>query len=152
MSNCLFCNITQKKEDASIVYEDDLCMAIMDIFPLGEGHILVLPKQHGVLIGELDDKTQSHLFTVGSRLVEAQRKAGFGVKGTNFLLNDGKAANQTVPHIHLHLIPRKRGDLITAIPKIALHITGLFGKSTKRETLNRQAAAIKQYLPSSLIS
>ncbi|UZE95172.1 HIT family protein [Alkalimarinus alittae] len=147
MSNCLFCNITQKKETSSIVYEDDICMAIMDIFPLGEGHILVLPKQHAVLISELDTATQSHLFTVGSKIVEGQRKAGFGVKGTNFLLNDGKAANQTVPHIHLHLIPRKKGDLITAIPKLALHITGLFGKSTKRDKLNRQAKAIKQHLP-----
>jgi histidine triad (HIT) family protein len=148
MSSCLFCDITQKNEASSIVYEDDVCMAIMDIFPLGEGHVLVLPKQHGVLISELDKSTQSHLFTIGSQIVEAQRKAGFGISGTNFLLNDGKAANQTVPHIHLHLIPRKKGDLLTAIPKIALHITGIFGKSTKRDKLNNQAEAIKQHLAS----
>ena len=146
MSNCLFCSITQKKEASSIVYEDDLCMAIMDKFPLGEGHVLVLPKAHGVLINELEKTTQAHLFSIGSQIVEAQRKAGFGVKGTNFLLNDGKAANQTVPHIHLHLIPRKKGDLLAAIPKLALHVTGLFGRSAKRDTLSQQAEAIKQHL------
>lgn len=121
-------------------------MAIMDIFPLGEGHVLVLPKQHGVLISELDISIQTHLFAIGSQIVEAQRKAGFGIKGTNFLLNDGKAANQTVPHIHLHLIPRKKGDFLKAIPKLALHVTGVFGKATKRETLDRHAALIKQHL------
>lgn len=147
MSSCLFCSITQKKEASSIVYEDDLCMAIMDVFPLGKGHVLVLPKKHGVLISELDKSTQSHLFSVGSQIVEAQRKAGFGIEGTNFLLNDGKAANQTMPHIHLHLIPRKRGDFLKAIPKLALHVTGLFGIRTKRETLNQQADLIKQHLP-----
>ncbi len=146
MSNCLFCSIIQKKEAASIVYEDSLCMAIMDIFPLGEGHVLVLPKQHAVLISELEKSTQAHLFTISSRIVEAQRKAGFGIKGTNFLLNDGKAANQTVPHVHLHLIPRKKGDFLTAIPKLALHVTGLFGKRAKREKLNQQAGRIKQHL------
>ena len=146
MSNCLFCSITQKKEASSIVYEDDLCMAIMDVFPLGTGHVLVIPKKHGVLISDLEKSTQAHLFTIGSQIVEAQRKAGFGVKGTNFLLNDGKAANQTVPHIHLHLIPRKKGDFVTAIPKLALHVTGLFGRRTKRETLNQQAKVIKQHL------
>lgn len=146
MSDCLFCDITQKREASSIVYEDDLCMAIMDVFPLGEGHVLVLPKQHGVLLSELNKDTQAHLFTIGSQIVDAQRKAGFGVKGTNFLLNDGKAANQTMPHIHLHLIPRKKGDILKAIPKLALHITGVFGVRTKRETLNRQAALIKQHM------
>lgn len=146
MSDCLFCRITQKKESSSIVYEDNLCMAIMDIFPLGEGHVLVIPKQHGELINELAPPVQEHLFSVGTRIVDAQRKAGFGIKGTNFLLNDGKAANQTVPHIHLHLIPRKRGDFITAIPKLALHVTGMFGLSTKRTKLDLQAKAIRQHL------
>ncbi len=146
MSDCLFCNIAQKKLDSSIVFEDKQCIAIMDIFPLGEGHVLVIPKQHGVLLNELDQVLQSHLFSVGSKIVNAQRAAGFGVKGTNFLLNDGKAANQTVPHIHLHLIPRKKGDFIKSIPKLALHVTGLFGLSTSRTKLNKQANAIKQHL------
>lgn len=146
MTDCLFCRIVDKKEDASIVYEDEHCMAIMDLFPLGEGHTLVIPKQHGVLLNELNHNIQEHLFSMGTKIVNAQRSAGFGVQGTNVLLNDGKAANQTVPHIHLHLIPRKKGDFIKAIPKLLLHITGLFGRKTSREQLNIQAAAIKQHL------
>jgi len=146
MSNCLFCDIAEKKEQSSIVYEDELCIAFMDIFPLGMGHVLVIPKKHGVLLNELDQNLQSHIFSIGNKIVSAQRKAGFGVKGTNFLLNDGKAANQTVPHIHLHLIPREKGDFLKAIPRIALHVTGLFGRRTSREALNAQAKLIREHL------
>ena len=146
MSNCLFCNIAEKKEQSSIVYEDELCLAFMDIFPLSAGHVLVIPKKHGVFLNELDQNLQSHIFSIGNKIVSAQRKAGFGVKGTNFLLNDGKAANQTVPHIHLHLIPREKGDLLKAIPRIALHVTGLFGRKISRDELNTQAKLIREQM------
>lgn len=141
-SACIFCQISSKHEEASIIYEDDEFIAIMDAYPLTNGHCLVIPKKHVVRLESLNAKSRAKLFNIGHKVIEAQKLAGFGVNGTNLLINDGKAANQTVPHLHLHLIPRENGDLIKSIPKLFLHLTGLFGLKTSRKILNNQAKQI----------
>jgi histidine triad (HIT) family protein len=146
MSHCVFCRIASGSEEASIVFEDDEFIAFMDAYPLTTGHCLVVPKRHCERLDELNQKTRAKLFNIGNKIVEAQKKAGLGIQGTNLLINDGKAANQTVPHLHLHLIPRESGDLFRSIPKLFLHISGLFGFKTKRSTLDEQAELIRQHL------
>jgi histidine triad (HIT) family protein len=141
--DCLFCKINQGEESSVTVYEDDICKAFMDIFPLGEGHVLVIPKGHAERLEQLEQATQGHLFKIANYIIEAQREAGFGNDGTNLLVNDGKAANQTIPHAHIHLIPRKKGDLFTSAWRIALHISGFFGFKTRQSILEEQAAAIR---------
>lgn len=121
-------------------------MAFMDIYPLGEGHVLVIPKSHACRLEELDNATQSHLFDVANRIIEAQRRAGYGTEGTNLLINDGKAANQTIPHVHIHLIPRKRGDLIQSAFRLLVHVSGYFGFRTRQDTLLKQAERIRTQL------
>ena len=143
---CIFCKIVSKVESASIVYEDDEFLAFMDAYPLTIGHCLVIPKTHVVRLESLNAKARAKLFNIGHKIIEAQKKAGFGVQGTNLLINDGKAANQTVPHLHLHLIPRESGDLLKSLPKLFLHITGLFGLQTSRIKLNIQAEQISNHL------
>jgi histidine triad (HIT) family protein len=145
MSHCIFCQIASKEEAASIVYEDEFFIALMDVYPLTNGHCLVIPKKHHVRLEELTAKHRAKLFNIGHKIIEAQKKSGLGINGTNLLINDGKAANQTVPHLHLHLIPRERGDLIRSIPKILLHISGIFGLKTSRKKLDNKAAIIKEH-------
>lgn len=123
-------------------------MALMDIHPLGEGHVLIIPKQHAKLLQEVSAEHQAHMFELADKLVKAQRLSGFGTEGTNILINDGKAANQTVPHCHIHLIPRKKGDIIGSIIRVTLHITGLFGFASNRKALDAQASAIRSHLAS----
>lgn len=142
MSQCIFCRIIQGEEPASTIYEDDRFLVIMDAYPLTEGHVLVIPKAHCERINQLKASERNKLFALGHKIVNAQKEIGLGIKGTNILLNDGKAANQTVPHVHLHLIPRNSGDLIRSLPKLLLHITGLFGLKTSRKKLNLLAKAI----------
>lgn len=114
-------------------------MVIMDAYPLTQGHALVIPKRHVQRLCELTHTEQQGLFALGHEVLEAQKRCGWGLLGSNLLLNDGKAANQTVPHLHLHLIPRKPRDLLSALPKLALHISGLFGFDINRRKLDRQA-------------
>lgn len=140
---CLFCKINQGTESSVSVYEDNICKAFMDIFPLGEGHILIIPKGHAIRLEELEQSVQGHLFRIANHLIEAQREAGFGNEGTNLLINDGKAANQTIPHAHIHLIPRKSGDLFHSVWRVALHISGFFGFRTNSAKLEEQAVAIR---------
>ena len=139
---CIFCQIASKREQASVVYEDDGFIAFMDAYPLTNGHCLVIPKNHLIRLDSLNSKDRAKLFNIGHKIIEAQKSVGLGVNGTNLLINDGKAANQTVPHLHLHLIPRENGDLIKSLPKLFLHITGLFGLKTSRKKLDSQAKLI----------
>lgn len=145
MTSCLFCQIVAGNEEASIVYEDDEFLALMDAYPLSTGHCLVIPKRHHERLDELTSKSRAKLFNIGNKIIDAQKKAGLGVNGTNLLINDGKAANQTVPHLHLHLIPRESGDLVRSIPKLILHISGLFGLRSRRSVLDKHAKDISQH-------
>ncbi len=125
-------------------------MIIMDVYPLTDGHCLVLPKKHAIRLNELEKPIRRRLFELGYAVAESQKQSGLGVDGTNILLNDGKAANQTVPHLHLHIIPRKHGDLLKSLPRLVLHITGLFGLKRKRAVLDMQAKLLKATLPRDL--
>lgn len=146
MSDCIFCQIIAGNERASVVYEDDSFIAFMDAYPLTKGHCLVIPKRHYERLEELDSQTQAQLFNIGNRIVEAQKQVGLGINGTNLLINDGRAANQTIPHLHLHLIPRESGDLLRTIPKLALQLSGLFGIQAPRASLDELALQIKQHM------
>lgn len=146
---CIFCQIAQGALPASMVHEDDQCQAFMDIHPLGRGHVLVVPRQHIVQSTDTDPAMTAHLFAVAHRILAAQRELGWGLDGTHLLLNDGRAANQTVPHMHVHVIPRERGDALRSIGRLALHVTKVFGPATRRAELDRQADLLRQCLQNS---
>lgn len=145
--DCVFCQILAGQVPASKVHDDGICLAFMDIHPLGRGHVLVIPKKHAVQLTELSEQESLHLFKIGNRILHAQRSLGWGVEGSHLLLNDGPAANQLVPHIHLHIIPREPKDTIRTLGKLALHLTGLMGFARKRDALNAEAAQIHRALP-----
>jgi histidine triad (HIT) family protein len=149
MSNttqCIFCKIIDGKEEASIVYEDEMFMVLMDAYPLTEGHVLIIPKTHCVRLHEMQATQQAALFELADRVMKAQRACGLGTEGCNLLLNDGKAANQTIAHLHLHLIPRVPHDFLKALPKLVLHLTGNFGFRRNRKKLDDLAQRIENEL------
>lgn len=141
-TDCVFCRIITGQEHSAQVYADELCVAFMDIYPLGEGHVLLIPRQHVGQLHELDEATRTHMFAVFDRLLAAQRRAGLGLEGTNLLVNDGKAANQHIPHAHMHLIPRRPRDGVRFLYRLFLHVTGIFGFARPMDGLRRQAAGI----------
>lgn len=110
MSDCVFCGIVAGTAPAHRVYEDDVTCAFLDIRPITRGHTLVIPKRHATDLSELDAETGADLFRVGHRIARAVQGPGFGADGANLLINDGKAAFQTVGHVHLHVLPRNHGD------------------------------------------
>lgn len=140
--DCLFCKIAAGSEDCARVYQDEHCFAFMDIHPLGQGHVLLIPRQHVEKLDQLPAATRRHLYQVFDELLAAQRRAGFGIEGSHLIVNDGKASNQHIPHAHLHLIPRKRGDGLGFGWRMFLHLTGLFGPRTGQDILQAQAHAI----------
>ncbi len=142
---CVFCQIVAGELPVSKIYEDENFLVIMDAYPLTPGHALIIPKQHQQYLDGITPENQHRLFELGSTLMKSVGKAGFGEGDSNLLLNDGKQANQTVPHIHLHVIPRSKHDFLKNLPKLILHVTGLFGIQTKRAKLDEHAKSIRDH-------
>jgi len=107
--DCVFCRIVEGSERAVKVYEDDLCIAIMDIAPVNRGHLLVIPKRHYETIFEMPLKEASHVFGVACLMAKAVKRA-VNAEGVNILQNNGRAAWQHIFHVHVHVIPRWSGD------------------------------------------
>jgi len=143
---CLFCRIATGYEPASKVYEDEHCLVFLDLFPIREGHVLVIPKQHGVLLEDLDSEVRAHLIQVCEKVMRAQKGADSGIKAHNLMLNDGKAANQHIPHVHFHLIPRKGGDVLAVILGLVLRMKNIFGQAARRRRLDEMASLIARHM------
>ena len=131
---------------ASFVHQDHLCVAFMDINPMSPGHVLVVPREPVATLTELPPETVSHLMAVAVRVGDAQRKA-LGSLAQHILINDGKAASQSVPHVHIHVIPRYRNDVVKVTCSMLLHVTTLmlppYASKSKRARLDFVANKIK---------
>ncbi|STZ61019.1 HIT family protein [Mycolicibacterium tokaiense] len=111
--SCVFCAIVAGAADAIRVYEDDDYLAFLDIRPIVRGHTLVVPKTHSVDLTDTPADTVAGLVRVGQRIGQAARHSELAADGNNIVINDGKAAFQTVFHIHLHVAPRLDGDKLS---------------------------------------
>lgn len=112
MEDCIFCKIVAGKIPCTKVYEDDVALAMMDISPLNRGHLLVVPKEHFGNIVEIDPGLYGHICSLTCTISKAVQTA-LNPDGMNVQQLNGKAANQVVPHLHIHLVPRWEGDGIT---------------------------------------
>ena len=106
---CVFCRVLAGELPASIVHEDDRCVAFLDLFPVHEGHTLVVPRQHVPDLRHCPGDLAGHLFVVARDLAPAV-VAATGADGFNIWTAAGHAAGQTVFHLHLHVLPRFKGD------------------------------------------
>jgi histidine triad (HIT) family protein len=110
VGECIFCQIIEGKVAASVVHRDDVVMAFMDIRPVNTGHVLVVPLRHFAEMSDMDEETGMKLFQVTMRVQKSVRASGVRCEGINLFLADGEAAFQEVFHVHMHIIPRFRGD------------------------------------------
>ncbi len=105
---CLFCEIIAGKAPAYFVYEDETHVAIMDKYPIYRGHTLVIPRKHHEKILDMSTESVVTLFSkiipIARGVIEATSADGF-----NIGQNNGRAANQIIPHVHVHIIPRYNG-------------------------------------------
>ena len=107
---CVFCAIVAGGEPGSVVYEDEKAFVLIDIAPVNPGHSLVIPKRHAEALADLEEATAGHVFALAMRTAAALRRSGLRCEGVNLFLADGEAAGQEVPHVHMHVVPRFRGD------------------------------------------
>jgi histidine triad (HIT) family protein len=111
--SCVFCAIVAGDAPALRIYEDEHYLAILDIRPIVRGHTLVFPKHHTVDLTDTPPDTIADITRIGQRIAKAARISELDADGNNIAINDGKAAFQSVFHIHLHVAPRKSGDKLS---------------------------------------
>ncbi len=110
--DCIFCKIISGEIPSVKIYEDDRVLAFMDINPLNDGHILIIPKAHAATIHEISDADFLAVMSATHKLAAAVQKT-LAPEGINILQLNGEAANQVVPHLHVHIVPRWSGDGLT---------------------------------------
>ena len=116
---CVFCAIVTGEAPAIRICEDDDYLAILDIRPFTRGHTLVLPKRHTVDLTDTPPQTLAAMVTIAQRIARAARATELA-DATNIGINDGRAAFQTVNHIHLHVLPRRNGDKLSVAKGLLL--------------------------------
>lgn len=107
--SCIFCKIIAGEIPSHKVYEDDKVIAFLDISPVADGHVLVVPKAHYELMAEMPEDALIAAILAVKRVAEGVLKA-VGASSFNLYLNNGKEAGQLVPHFHWHIIPRHSAD------------------------------------------
>ena len=109
--DCIFCRIAAGKAPASVVYENELVIAFMDISQANPGHVLVAPKRHVRDIYGLDEELAAEVMRVAVRVAKAVKRQ-IKPDGLNLLQANERAGLQSVFHFHLHVLPRFWGDEI----------------------------------------
>ncbi len=143
MPECLFCAIGRDSEPSARVYEDDICKVFLDVYPASKGHLLIIPKQHYVTYDEMEIEVREHISSVTHRLCKAVMLSDLNPHGYNIQVNNGVAANQHVPHLHIHVIPRYRGDMLKVMGHFLIQVPGIFIGRKKLESLQTSAEAIR---------
>jgi histidine triad (HIT) family protein len=133
---CVFCEILRGNEPASFTYQDDSVVAFMDVQPITHGHMLVVPRDHSVLMADLNETVAMRTFRVARKLSSIVRST-LGATGVNLFVADGETAFQDVPHFHVHVIPRYPKD------GFGLTFPDAYGRPPGRAELETIASAIR---------
>ena len=102
---CIFCDILDGKRNGHLVYEDEDHIALLDKYPIDDGHTLVIPKKHHERITDMDSKDVGKIFSLVPKIAKAVL-IGSSADAFSLAQNNGKAAKQIIPHVHIHIIPR----------------------------------------------
>ena len=107
MPDCLFCRIVAGEVPGDVVLETEDLVGFLDHRPLFKGHTLLVPREHVVTLPDLPDRLREPFLAAGQRLASAMVEA-LGAQGSFVAMNN--TVSQSVPHLHLHVVPRTKGD------------------------------------------
>ena len=113
--NCIFCKIAKKEIPAKIIHEDADTICILDINPASEGHILVYPKKHYMILPHIPDDVLAKTFK-NVKLMSQTLLKSMQCKGTTIFIANGMAAGQKAPHVLIHVFPRRENDGLVKLP------------------------------------
>jgi histidine triad (HIT) family protein len=108
--NCIFCKIANGEIPKTFIYKDERFLVFLDIKPVSDGHIIITPREHIVLMQEADDVTISEIFKLTKKMMLALKK------GLPCDYVQESVVGNEIPHFHIHLIPRHHGDNFRNFP------------------------------------
>ena len=135
MAKCIFCDILDGNISCNMFYQDDDCIAILDKYPIDDGHSLIITKKPYEKLTDMEVEEVAKLFSkipnIANAIIRATKADAFSIAQ-----NNGKAAKQIIPHVHIHIIPRynAKGTIWTK------------RKISKESELSELAQKIKKYL------
>jgi len=132
---CVFCRIANADSPVSSIYEDDCVMTFLDNRPASEGHTLVIPKKHFETIYDIPDEEIAHLFEIVKKVAVAVKET-VNPEGLTIIQRNGKAAGQHIMHLHVHVIPRHKGQRLLRMEEIP---------EVNREKLDKIAKMMRQH-------
>lgn len=141
---CIFCE--SKNVEGRTILKDGCAFAFLTNIPIIPGHTLIAPLRCVRLFGELSSNEKKSLEELRGKICEALQRA-FGATGFNFAWNEGESAGQSVPHVHLHVLPRKKGD--TGITQYEPR-KFLYRPGSREETPERELQAVARLITAAL--
>jgi len=137
--SCIFCRIVSGEVKGEVVARERGAVAFLDVSPLADGHVLVVPEAHVARLEDLQAADADTLFRLVLRLAGPVREA-LGAPGSTIGINNGPATGQTIPHVHVHIVPRWPGDGATSVH-------GIFARDARpSRPLGQVGAAIRERL------
>jgi len=128
LDECVFCHISKNSnedEESRVLYRDEYCFIVMNLYPYTPGHFMIIPHTHTDKLEELDSEVWLHMSALAQKGVRLL-KEGLGAHGVNIGMNLGKAGGAGIAeHIHMHLVPRWERDtnFITSIAQTRVYST-----------------------------
>jgi len=113
---CIFCKIIASDIPCHEVLKNDKVMAFFDVLPISQGHSIIVPREHVADVEDLSDDALAAMALAVKKIGKAVMD-GLDVKGYSVFLDNKSAANQHVPHVHFHLVPRAEGDGLERWPQ-----------------------------------
>ena len=140
MSECVFCKIVRGSAPATKIFENEEVLVFLDKQPITRGHMLVIPKKHAELLTEVDGQLIAEMFNAAKKVAIAARKSKLGSRAVNYIIADGAEAGQEVFHVHIHVVPRYRGD------GFGFRMPPGYDDETEVKDLEKVAAKIMKFL------
>lgn len=131
--DCIFCKIVSGEIPTKILKETSNSISFLDAFPLAKGHVLVIPKNHHQKIQDMSNDENTDLFSLVHQMIS---KVDSLTGATLVAVHNGKDAGQEIPHVHVHLVPRREGDSAGAIHDM-FNATPKLSKSEIEELYNK---------------
>jgi histidine triad (HIT) family protein len=135
---CPLCRVARADDHPRLIERARDVVAVLDVAPINPGHLLIVPADHIPALAYLPATTGAQMFHLAKRCAAALRASALRCAGVSLLMNDGSAASRAIDHVHLHVVPRSRGDGFVVAAQ---------GTPATREDLRSVAKLIRDALP-----